>query len=829
MSGRWRRRWVLALLLVLAAALFLPPVITLKRFHKDLQTSLSRALGRNVSFRENIGFRLLPQPAFVLENFVLSDDPAFGPEPMLRAETVTARLRLSSLWRGRLEIARLTFDYPSWNLVRNEAGRWNLESLLQRTSQVPTAPTAASRAQAAPRFPYIETDNGRINVKLGAEKLAHGLADTDIALWQGSEDAWNLRLEGTPVRTDAYMTDTGTVRIEGSFTRSKGEPIEQTPFDYRLEWEKAQLGQITALLSGRDRGWRGDVDLTAHAQGTLDQMRLESRLNVRDFRRYDISSRDALGFAAECTANFSKRGGAISPEVSAPLLLSALDCKSPVRGGEVALRGAWSFVPGGPYQINLFAAEIPADLLADLYRHAKNRERRRRAGGSGRITGLQLSAPSQKTDFLIGDLTFGFTPTPAHQRKADETAPLALTISPFPLPLGGAKPVIIAPTVTAQSATVRMKGTGEIKSLLAAAKTFGLVQRDYEVGGIAQLDLAVVAPFTGFAAPHFEGEAQLSSVTFEAAGIPAPLVIRAAGIQMDANGVYVEKLSGQLTGTHVQFDGRLGLPIRCSAGPCADSFDLRLTDVDFDELNRLFNPAFRTGDWMSLPRRLFGGDGETNDSLLRRINARGKLTVNRLIMRSLIATGASANVAISGGQLRFTDVRGEALAGKHVGEWTADFSGDTPAYSGSGEFSGAQAASLAALTKENWGTGTISGRYRLTLNGTSAAALRQSAAGRIDFTWKNGLLRRVLWEGAPLGFTDWTGKAAVESEKVTLTSGTMHASGGKLETSGIITFDRELDLLLSGPASDLHVSGAFERPALKFATRNTEEASSTRK
>src|SRR5438270_11185500 len=101
------------------------------------------------------------------------DDPAFGAEPLLVCGKVTAELRLTSLWQGRLEIAnlKLTADVapPSLNLVYAR-DHWHLESLLLRSQQVPTAPTAKRRAARRSRFPYIEASGGRINVKLGQEK-----------------------------------------------------------------------------------------------------------------------------------------------------------------------------------------------------------------------------------------------------------------------------------------------------------------------------------------------------------------------------------------------------------------------------------------------------------------------------------------------------------------------------------------------------------------------------------------------------------------------------------------------------------------------------------
>src|SRR6202011_6176517 len=97
----------------------------------------------------------------------IHDDPAFSAEPMLRAQQVTASLRMASLLRGKLEIARLNLTEPRLNLVRTAEGHWNVESLIERAAKIPVAPTSKAKTEMRPGFPYIEADRGRINIKFG--------------------------------------------------------------------------------------------------------------------------------------------------------------------------------------------------------------------------------------------------------------------------------------------------------------------------------------------------------------------------------------------------------------------------------------------------------------------------------------------------------------------------------------------------------------------------------------------------------------------------------------------------------------------------------------
>ncbi len=192
-----------ALLLVLF--LFRPGVY---RLRNRIAITIGSALGRKVAL-DNVRLHLLPRPGFDLEGLVIYDDPAFSAEPMIRAQEVSAAIRFRSLLRGRLEIATLSATEPSINLVRNDQGRWNLASLLERNAQIPAAPTGKRASERRPAFPYLEAGHARINFKIGQTKKSYALMDADVALWQDSENSWGARIKAEPVRTDFNLTDTG--------------------------------------------------------------------------------------------------------------------------------------------------------------------------------------------------------------------------------------------------------------------------------------------------------------------------------------------------------------------------------------------------------------------------------------------------------------------------------------------------------------------------------------------------------------------------------------------------------------------------------------------
>ncbi|MGH9122005.1 MAG: AsmA family protein [Acidimicrobiales bacterium] len=289
---------VLALVILLMLAL-LPPFVSVNRFRHRIAASLSQSLGRTVHL-DSVTLTLLPLPGFTFTNFVVDEDPAFGSEPIIRANSVRATLRLSSLWRRRIEFSTISFDQPSVNLVHLSNGKWNLNTILLHAAHIQAAPTAQLKPGPTPRFPYIEATGARLNLKLDQEKTPYSLTDADFSLWLPDPQEWHLRLKGTPARTDTDVSGAGLIQIEGTLGRAAS--LGQVPLNLQGEWSGAPLGESTHLLFGRDLDVRGNLDLTATVQGTVSNSSIQTRLRLIDARRADFVPDQPIQVDLECLA-----------------------------------------------------------------------------------------------------------------------------------------------------------------------------------------------------------------------------------------------------------------------------------------------------------------------------------------------------------------------------------------------------------------------------------------------------------------------------------------------------------------------------------------------
>ncbi len=325
---RWRKRLrpILALVVFLLLMFIVPPLVSINRYRSQITRLISESLGRPVRL-SSVELRVFPRPGFEITDLSVAEDPAYGVEPVLHANSVSASIRLLSLWRGRLEIGAISVDEASLNIVHTGPGKWNLDPLF-RTAAAKAGSTATGSRPTVP-LPYLEATESRINFKEGAEKLPFSLVNAKFELWQENPGDWRVRLRGQPARTDLslFQEDTGEVNLEASVHHAP--TLLQMPVQLDLEWRDAQLGQLSRLVFGADPGWRGNLTGNLHLEGTAVSARLITRLRAEGVHRAEFTPAEALDFDANCNLVYHFE----------LLTFENLACSSPIGEGRVQLTG----------------------------------------------------------------------------------------------------------------------------------------------------------------------------------------------------------------------------------------------------------------------------------------------------------------------------------------------------------------------------------------------------------------------------------------------------------------------------------------------------------
>jgi hypothetical protein len=829
-QGRQRKQtktWLaLSALAVVIALVIVPPFISVRRYKNRITQVISQSVGRPVRL-SSVELRILPRPSFVITDLVVQEDPAYGAEPVLHANSVTASIRLLPLWwRARLEISRISVDEASLNLVRTGEGHWNLDSFFR---------TAAARAQTsggdggAMPFPYLEATDSRINVKDGVEKLPYSLVNADVSFWQDSPGEWRVRLKGQPARTDVSLdlADTGIVRLEGRMRRAPDSP--RVPIHLDVEWRDAQLGQLTRLVLGNDQGWRGDLTGEIHVDGTADAAQVSARLRAAGVHRAEFAPASPIDFDASCTLtyHYSDR------------ILEKLLCDSPVGNGRARLTGEVQGHGTLP-RLTVELDRVPAQLALDALRTVR----------SGIDPSLQASgAISGKIDYASVDESVSASRTVSPARPGARSArihapppgPLSGSISVAGLrvsgdalvrpilvpkvtvePAPGQPPALVATVALAEGAPAPLNFTARLsmnsfqvgirgaaawprlKELAHVAGAGHASDLDNLDGAPATLDLTASGPWlaaspplhqeistvpaapplAGGASDHINGTIVLHAATWKADFLANSVDIANATLRFDENGARWDPVAftyGPVTGT-----ATLTVPGTCAAPEkCAPQFTVNFGSLDAAALQAAILGARKPGTLLSsLLSRLRPSSTpalpELAGSVLANTMVLGPVTLNEV--------NAAIRFQADGVAIESLDA---GLFGGHLHTKGIVVPGDKPDYKLEGRFDQLSAAEMGRLLGMTWTGNTFDGTGQVELVGFTDRDLATSAKGSLHFDWRRGAIAdngEVDTPPALAKFDRWTAEAEIANGAITLKENHVQQGSRKLAVEGSATF-----------------------------------------
>ena len=813
------RRAIAGASLLLIALLLVRPQA--ERVRWRVSQSISLAVGKRIQIG-SLHLRFLPRLGFELEDFVIYDDPSVGSEPLLRAQDVTASLRVISLLRGRFEISSLALTNASLNLSRDVQGKWNLRDLLQRTAQISTAPTASAVRESRPEFPYIEATHARINFKIGVEKTHFALTDADFALWQESDDVWAMRLTAQPIRTDANLTDTGVINVSGKWQRA-ASPAE-TPVEFGFQWKQAQSGQASKLISGTDKGWRGGVLISGTLSGTSRNLKIAADTSVDGLGRYDVFNSDDLHLAARCAANYNFAANSFSD----------VDCASPAGSSLLELKGSATGLPFSSYRFTLVGNKVPAPDVLTLLRHTTVgvSERLNIDGVLNSAIEISRTRPDQPVQ-LKGDgelldvsLTAGnsspplrldrvpFTIASSSDGRRQENIP-TIDIGPVSVGMGRTSPLQARATLSFTGYRGWVRGDAGVKRLLQVAPLLGIPAPAISADGSSNVDLEISGIWAE-GRPRVTGTAQLRNVRAQVRGLNAPLDVRNANLTLAEDNVRIQNINAAVADT--QWRGSMVVPRPCATPrDCTLQFNLHAGDVKAASLNNLLNPTARKQSWYK-----FLSLGRIPASYILQARAAGKVSIEKLTIGSSNSSQLSGDVTLDQGKLTIANFRSTVLGGKIAGEWRADFLARPPIYRGIGNIEEILLSQVADLMQDGWVEGAGSAHFEFKTAGWKLQDVIANADLSTTFAIENARFPHVVLTGkaGPLRVKAFSGKLALQDGKFSLQDAKLDSADGIYTVSGTASLAGALRLKMAseGPTG-YDLSGTFTNTRVsQFAT-----------
>jgi hypothetical protein len=449
----------------------------------------------------------------------------------------------------------------------------------------------------------------------------------------------------------------------------------------------------------------------------------------------------------------------------------------------------------------------------------------------GSATGVALKSALLEKDLLIGNVALeagtSAPAAPARRGAARNLPPKAaeaaarLNIRPFPVSVGGPNLAMVNGWISRDGYGFNLVGDAEMSRLIQVARTLGIGVPKFGIFGPAHVQVELAGEWRGFTQPTATGIAVLKNVRAEVPGIAAPVEISSATATLAANDIRLQNLTGSID--KMVAGGSAVFPRHCENDlPCLSHFELQFDELNADVINRLINPRLKSRPWY----RMFGGD--TEQSLLTTGQASGRVSAKRLVLGSMVANRLSGDFQVDKGRLQLSNVRADLFGGTHVGQWSADFTGRQPVYTGTGSLARAALAQIAALTHDAWGTGTLAGNYELSLTGTTAAELLQSAEGKATLQVSDVTLRHIALDAHALPL-----RASAFHAQLTLSKGVLRIDQSRIQTtngiydvSGTAKLNRTLELTLQRDGAPAYtVTGPLDKPQVTAAPTRQAEVS----
>lgn len=857
-------RWFsVALIVTVVAAAVLLPLINISRYHRRISETIARSLGHPVHLG-SVKLQLLPRPGLAITDFVVDENPDFGAEPLLRAPAVTVSVRLTSLWRGRLEVSRIDLDDASLNLVRsttgNAQGQWNFASVLAQASRIPNAPTAQRRLGSSPRFPYIQFKSARINFKSGNEKTGFAFLSSNLSIWLDNPNQWRLRFEGQPARTDLdlELEDMGLMRIEGSINRAaapdRAPGLDQMAVKLHAEWGHAELGQASRMLLADDPGWRGDLRAEADIAGDLRDLHLATRLRVGNAHRVEFSPLTPFDIDAQCRAEY----------LHAQQALNELTCLWPVGDGHLLLTGSVVNFASPRSRLTLEINQTPASFALNVlgllraglpsaltakgiidgsftYATAATP----RLSGQAAIEPLSIAFSDGGAPFMLPAVHFvtpGLPAPPAPRRKRgvkrvamSSSAPASsiqvtdtILMQPAAMDMGAPNPLEVSGQFTRAGFSLHLAGGAEVARLKQLNPSFASLRSATSrlaAQGAANLDLIVAGPWLAepvltanglepATTSTVQGSIRLQNTQAKLDWLPEPLEIAAA--EADFDGGRIRWTNANVTINGVAVHGSAEAALHCDTDAiCPAHFNLDIPQLDAAALQSALLGAGRRGELLAA----ILAKVERKSSPWPAMN--GQAQVESFALGGLALRNVRTSISVQDQRLQITSLDATALGGTVHATGTVEASGLQPRYALDTSWSSVNVAQVAALFKEKWpASGTMDGGAHVVLQGYSTSDLASSTQGTFHWLWNAGSLvapaggKIVNAALSPARFSQWSASGTVANSILTL-----NQAGTANPVSGTISFDRKLDLMWPGPAGagTVHVDGTLAHPVVQVA------------
>ncbi len=774
---------VVVAVLSLAAAMIVPHLIDIKKYHAQIQAQLEKRLGRKVSLSD-MDLSLFP-PSFRVENAVIAEDPRFNTgNPFATAEKLTIRVRFWPLLRKVVEIKSMELDRPRIELVKNTQGVWNFDSLGQERK----SPSVQKASSGQLELEHVLVTDGQVAItdqQLRRPRAVYDHIDLDAHDFAPDREF--------SMKVSALLP--GTVK-QAILLEGKAGPIQadtlKTPFDGRLLLDQVPTSAAatflnTQALSGIEAVVSGEAKVRS-ASGKLDSSGV-IRLDDPRIHNVNVGYPITLDYDVSDNTNVDTiqiRKGDVRLGSTPVTIAGWLNIRQTPAQLEVKLTAANASIEEAARLASAFGVVFGqgTDVTGQVKVNVQARGPATRPILNGQLSARNLVISGKDLTQPVKVSAIEFTLTPELIRSNDFVATTGSTsvsgnfaLSQYSTPNS---------SITASLRT----SNAQLVEVLTIARAVGVPAVDGVSGdGRLSFEAHAQGPTKDLGALSFSGKGKIQSATLKTPSLAKPIQIHNSDLTFGQNSASLQNIS--VTAGPTKVSGTLTL--KDFAAPQVQ-FTLNADKVDVVQLQQLFAaaPAARARadrDFFQLVPRAEAAT-PSDPSLLNRISGSGTFTIGTIQYDDLVLNNARSTVALDHGLIRMSPFTADVYGGKETGIIAIDMRPAQPVYSVNLKTDNVDANKLISSVSSLKQTlhGLLASNVNGTFSSTSADAIARSMNGDIELNLTNGKLMNLdlLQELAAVG--KFTGALPAEPKNFTnlvQLSGNFNVRDGVAKTSNL--------------------------------------------
>jgi uncharacterized protein involved in outer membrane biogenesis len=717
--------------IVLLAALILPRFVDTNRYHKQVRAQLERSLGRKVSM-EKMELSLFP-PSFRVENAIIGEDPRFNTgNPFATAEKLKVSVRFWPLLRSQVAIKSLELDRPRIELVKDQQGDWNINSLGHASDT-----GSRKRASDELELEHLLITDGQVAVtdrQRHQPRAVYDHIDLDVSDF-AADQPFSLKisalLPGAVKQAVLLEGRAGPIRADAARTPFDGRlHLDQVPTSAIAAFLNTQaLTAIEAVVSGEAKVKNSDGKVDSSGTIRLDDLHVHNvNVGYPVTLNYAVSDDTGTGLVQFRHAD-AKLGstpvtleGWLSTRATPATMDLKLTTENAAIGEAVRLASALGvgLSPG-------------ADVTGQMNVNVEMRGPADHPIFSGRISArdLAISNKSLGQPVKVNAIELQLTPDAVRSNRFTAVCGSTSVFGSFAVSQYISPNSSINASLRAQHA--RLDEALNIANALGIPATNG-------VGGEGGLsfDVQVEGPARKLAQLTIAGKAKLQDATLKLPSLAKPLQIHHSDISFNAESTALQNLSVTAGQTNL----RGSLTLKDLAAPKVQ-FTLHADKANVADIQQFFRPP--AGEAAAATQGSSESAPQSESSLLSGVTGGGTITVDAIQYDNLLLSNTRSTLVLDRGVIQMNPITADLFGGRQSGAITIDVRPAQPVYSVKLTAEKVDAnkllSSVSSLNQILYGE--LGANVNATFSSGSAEAIARGMNGNLELTLTGGRLMNL--------------------------------------------------------------------------------------